>query len=175
MITSFWFKRTPDVARLSNPERARGAARSNRIRGFSLVEITIALGIFTFAILSIIGLLSVALNTSEETQRDSSLTTLIRTLNSEVRSATTSNSVTALLNGPLYYDLVGKPVAGGNSNSYFKVTFTHSNQGTNSQTAVKSLLGLKSATNLNIWSATIAYPPPANPLKTVVLINNATY
>jgi uncharacterized protein (TIGR02598 family) len=138
------------------------------------VEITIALGIFSFAILSIIGLLSLALNTSTETQRDSSLSTLIRTLNSEVRSATTTNAVNALLNGPIYFDIVGKPVSAG-SNAYFTVSFTSSSQNVAAQNTVKTLLGLQSATNLNIWSASIAYPPPANPNKTVVLINTATY
>src|SRR5690349_5564966 len=121
MITSFWFQKTPDAARSSSldPRHASPCVRQGK-RGFSLVEITIALAIFAFAILSIIGLLSLALNTSTETQRDSSLSTLIRTLNSEVRSATTTNAVNALLNGPLYFDIVGKPVT-ASTNAYFTV------------------------------------------------------
>jgi len=175
MITSFWFQKTPDAARLSSPDLDLATPGTPARRGgFSLVEITIALGVFAFAILSIIGLLSVALNTSTETQRDSSLSTLIRTLNSEVRSATTTNAVNALLNGPLYFDIVGKPVSAG-SNAYFTVSFTSSSQSAAAQNTVKTLFGLQSASNLNIWSASIAYPPPANPNKTVVLINNATY
>jgi len=134
-----------------------------------------ALGIFAFAILSVLGLLSVALNTSKETQIDSSLTTLIRTLNSDVHSAVTTNAVNALLAGPRTFDFVGKPVPTNSADAFFRVTFTHANQGASAQSAVMHLLGLKQTTNMILWRAAISYPAPSYPSETVVLINNALY
>jgi|GEM_PF-2300298 len=166
-ITSFSFRKTPGAARLSNREAVSGDGRRN---GFSLIEITIALAIFAFAILAVIGLLSQALNVSGDTRQDSALAILIRTLDAEIRSATTPTAVNSLVNGTRSFDLVGKPVNAADGTAYYQVTFSHSNQGGDSRAKVEELLSLHDASKLNIWSVTIATPSR----KTVVLFNNLT-
>jgi len=140
---------------------------------FSLIEVTVALAIFSFAILAIIGLLSQALNVSADTRQDSAMATLIRTLDAEIRSASLSSSATSvndLVTGSRYFDIVGKQVAATDSNAFYEVSFANSNQSAAERARVESLLSVEDASRLNIWSVTISTPAR----KTVVLINNLT-
>lgn len=53
-----------------------------------MVEITIAIGLFAFCILGIVGLLGIAIDTSRASQQDSSSTGLLRTVDSLLREMT---------------------------------------------------------------------------------------
>ncbi|KAH0534008.1 hypothetical protein FGG08_007385 [Glutinoglossum americanum] len=130
---------------------------TGRSRGFSLVEISIALGVFAFAILGVFGLLGVALDTSTESQRDSSLASVIRTVDSDIRSATDASTLAALSSTPRYFDIVGKPLT-STANAAYKITLK---KGTD--TAVGTMFSINNAAKLNMWSAVISYPAPSFP------------
>lgn len=69
-------------------------------RAFSLVEITMALGIATFAILAIAGLLVVGLNQSRDAAQDTNVRSITKTLTTALRA---SDDVTTV--GPtMYFD-----------------------------------------------------------------------
>lgn len=140
-------------------------------RGFTLVEICIAIAVFGFAILSIFGLLNVALSTSGNAQRESSQASIIRTLEVDVRSTTSATGTATLTATPFYYDIAGTQTTSASSTAFYKVNLTLT-----STTAVQSLLPLQNSSgNLYLWSAKIAYPPPNYPFNTVVLLGNASY
>ncbi len=59
----------------------------HRVRGFSLVEVTIALGIAAFCLVVVYGLLSVAVNTSSLSVEQTGATSLLATVASDLRTA----------------------------------------------------------------------------------------
>jgi uncharacterized protein (TIGR02598 family) len=143
--------------------------RMARARGFSLVEIVIALGVFSFAVIGVFGLISIALNTSKEAQRDSTLASVIRTLDADIRSTTSSAAIAALSTTPRYFDEVGKPLT-SSTGAYCKVTLVKG-----SESNIAGTYGLANASNLHVWSATIAYPAPVYKETTVFLLSSSTY
>ncbi|CAN5384039.1 hypothetical protein BH09VER1_BH09VER1_07260 [soil metagenome] len=54
-------------------------------RGFSLVEVVLAIGIFSFAIVAIFGLLSVGMRSSKESDNDLAISLMARTVASSLR------------------------------------------------------------------------------------------
>lgn len=152
MIILYWFKRIQGEAK-SFPSNCSLGRRSKA--GFSLVEVCLALGVFAFAILSVVGLLVIALDTSRETQRDSTLTSIIRTMDVDLRTATTSTAQTK------YYDTYGKPVPAA--------------QGTYQVSLNPATYTPMNGAPIKLWSATISYPPPVYSQNTVVLFGNTTY
>ena len=74
--------------------------------GFSLIEIVIAIGVAGFAILPIIGILSVGVSQSGETARNTVTTQILNQVNAEVRQRAFTNLANA---APLYFDDEGVP------------------------------------------------------------------
>ncbi|HSI85620.1 MAG: Verru_Chthon cassette protein B [Candidatus Methylacidiphilales bacterium] len=137
-------------------------AKFRRTRAFSLVEISLSLGIFAFSILSIMGILTVALDTFRESQRESTLTSLVRVIDADIRSAYDEAAVTALSASNRYYDITGKSVTNA-VEIYYTVKLSPvaaSNTGT--------VFMLENPANINLWSARITIPssnaPPVNVL-----------
>ena len=64
------------------------------LRAFSLVEVTLALGIVAFALVSIMGLLPVGLRTVKNSHEQSAAATTLEQIASAIRNATTNNSGT---------------------------------------------------------------------------------
>jgi uncharacterized protein (TIGR02598 family) len=92
--------------------------------GFSLLELLFAIGVFVFCVLSIVGLLGVALNGSMDSQRDSALISIVRTLDSELREETLKglhSSGVVQDDYTHYFDLVGKPVEATASTKIYEV------------------------------------------------------
>lgn len=55
-----------------------------KVRAFSLVEVAMALGVFAFAILGLVGLIPVAVNTHREAKQDTVLSQITQRLSAEV-------------------------------------------------------------------------------------------
>ncbi|HEY5741927.1 MAG TPA: hypothetical protein VIS99_05240, partial [Terrimicrobiaceae bacterium] len=71
---------------------------SGRPAGFSLVEAALSLAIVSFALVAIMGLLPVALQTSKESNRETRATMIARRIVDELQSLPATN--TALVRGP---------------------------------------------------------------------------
>lgn len=92
---------------------ARGAA-------FSLVEVTIALGVIAFAVVSIIGLLAVSFNTSRASASDSAMGSMIGTVMNRFRS----QPFDSIAGGDFYFDADGALQASQGPYSAYKCTVT---------------------------------------------------
>lgn len=92
--------------------------RTSQARGFTLIEIVIALGLFSFAIIGVVFLLGTGLSTSRETQRDSGLASALATSAALLRSG--AAPVAAYTN---YYDQQGGWQTNA-SNAFFALTVT---------------------------------------------------
>lgn len=82
-------------------------------RGFTLIEVVMALGIFAFAIIALFGLMSVGLRNSRESGEDLALglmtQTVVTALHSEGFASVQQNPMYASATSPaLYFDLDGK-------------------------------------------------------------------
>jgi uncharacterized protein (TIGR02598 family) len=74
--------------------------------GFSLIEILIAIGVVSAAILPIIGILSVGVTQSGETARSTVTSQILIQINAEVRQRDFTNLI-ATVADPLYFDEEG--------------------------------------------------------------------
>lgn len=102
---------------------------------FSLVEVTMALGILTFALVAIVGLLNVGLNAAKSAQIDTMQSTISRSLVASIRT----NSPANYTGGTNWYMYDGSPSpdAGG---AYFQcVVSTNSPPSSISPTNMVSL------------------------------------
>jgi uncharacterized protein (TIGR02598 family) len=131
--------------------------------GFSLVEITLAIGIFSFCVLAIVGLLSVALNSSKESQRDSATISILRYVDAELRKESAKDASQAPAVQALYFDLVGKPadpIDEEDSDTIFKATVERVgpagvNQGLQDAMNPTAVVGI-TAKPLFLWSVTLS-------------------
>ena len=97
---------------MNSPHQAiSGSPASTRERkGFSLIEATVALGILSFAIVGLIGLMPVGLQTMREAMDDSATSLIARRFIGEFRQ----NSLDAILTQPMpqrSFDFEGQEVA----------------------------------------------------------------
>ena len=89
--------------------RSPASRRHRRARGFSLVEVALALGIFAFSIVSMMSLMSVGLNTSRESRERLTRSEILKSVNNEI--ANTRYDQLATLDGKqIQFDNEGLPV-----------------------------------------------------------------
>ena len=116
--------------------------------GFTLVEVVIALGIFSFCIISVLGLMQVALASSRDSQTDSSISSLVSYPSTRLGSLD-SNSV--------FFDRAGMPFqTNAISPAYFRTSLTPVDPD-----VVASTFGLPNGDLLQVWSLSVDYPSPA--------------
>jgi uncharacterized protein (TIGR02598 family) len=131
-----------------DPERSIG-------NGFTLVEVVVAIGIFSFCIVALIGLLQVALTSVRESQVDSSLASVIGNLSANLKTidATELSSVDGTSQ---YFDLAGMPLAATNGvSTYFRAKWSEVDTA-----KMDSLFDLPGGVNLRTWVVAIEYPAP---------------
>lgn len=157
----------------------------NRLAAFSLVEVIIAIGIFTFCIVSIIYLLGVALESSRQSQIDSAMTGVLRVMDSELRALSYTNTNAAGINLQnvadgtkyFYFDVSGNALTNSNQSAYrAQVTrvnplevaaLTAVTNGTNVSP------GVTNSTNHYLWVLKVAYPPPKFPQTNSLLLGRS--
>lgn len=94
---------------------------NSRHAGFTLVETVIAVGIFAFAVVGILGVLPVALTTLKDSERDRVVSEIIAGISSQLRSDASVFSGNATASQfPRYFDVRGVEV--NQANAVFKVT-----------------------------------------------------
>ena len=115
----------------------------DRARSFTLIEVVIAIGILTFALIGMVLLLGNALRSSMETQRDSALTSALMTSSALVRGFDSR-----LTSTNLYFDQQGTPVSNTTTQAYFHF-------------ALQSVGAGAGPTNLDHWTVKATAPYPA--------------
>jgi uncharacterized protein (TIGR02598 family) len=114
------------MIRLSLPSSKSKAADC---RGFSLVEMTIAVGIFSFTILAILGSLPIGLSSIHDSIGDSAIANISQQIRSELQqvSFNSSNpaSIQNFVNSSYYYSSEGDPTDA--SNAYYKAVISATN------------------------------------------------
>lgn len=96
--------------------------RVRPVRAFSLVEVTIALGLVSYALLALLGLFTVALSSS----RDSTLETALSQITLHAASTYDGTSATQTA----YYSYDGVPVATNSTDKYFEMNLVARPSGT---------------------------------------------
>lgn len=74
--------------------------QASKCRGFSLVEVTLALGLVTFCLIAIFSLLPVGLNSAKSSAEEAGAAALIAQIASEIRSASTNTAGQFVTTGP---------------------------------------------------------------------------
>jgi uncharacterized protein (TIGR02598 family) len=98
---------------LSSTRTARRSASSGRNRpaGFSLVEVALALGIVSFVLLSLLGLMTVSLDAGRRSYEDTTVASLAQVVANELR--TNSYSSLPNTNFERYFSYDGEPSDAG--------------------------------------------------------------
>ena len=155
-------------------------AVSHRIRpgAFSLVEVIIAVGIFTFCIVSIVYLLGSALNTSRQSQMDSAMAAILRNMESELRAVPSVN-LAAVTGTNYYFDVGGNLVTNTNSRAYLAVVTRVAPAAVAGMTSVTNgtniSSGITNTTNNYLWLLKVSYPPPNYPLTNNMILGRTLY
>ena len=142
-------------------------------RAFSLIEVVLALGVFSFCLVSVIYLLGVALGSSRESQRDSALAGALRNVDTELRmlpavylTNTTWNSTNIY-----YFDAAGNRLTNAIVNSVIycaKVTRVP-------PTTVGNLTGATNSTYHFLWTVSFSYPAPNYPITNSRTVGRTLY
>jgi uncharacterized protein (TIGR02598 family) len=138
---------------------------------FSLVEVVIALGIISFAVIAIVGMLPVALKSSQDSMRETDATLIAQRIFSELKTGSIGNrSVTTDPDGISTHNIN----LAANSTNYLAFTQdgtvqTHTNSANPTpsydfyaQISISTNTGL---TNLALVQIDITHPPSAPPEK----------
>jgi len=91
-------------------------------RGFSLVEIALAIGIVAFAMVGLLAIMPAGLKAAEEAAAQTAQSHIVMTISSDL-SMLPFAEVDNYVNGTRYYDVEGRPVA-NESQAVFVVTMT---------------------------------------------------
>ena len=76
---------------------------SQRKSGFSLIEVTIALGVIAFVLLSVFGLLSIGLNSNRVSLQETRATGILTLLESDLRNSHPESATSTIYGFPLPY------------------------------------------------------------------------
>jgi len=128
---------------------------TSRRGGFTLVEVVLALGIFAFCIVAMVGLMQVALSSSRDSRVDSSVAGLISNLSADLKSQA-PDALEAFDDGERFFDYSGMPVLSGTEFSvHFRARLVAAEPA-----SVAGAFSLSGGTNLRTWAVTVNYPAP---------------
>ena len=102
---------------------------------FSLVEVTLALGIAAFCLIAVFGLMPVGVQTNRNATSQSVATNIMTAVVSDLRATTTNTSsqfaITFGTNKTLYFDGTGQFTSSLSTNSRYQLNVTWSSSGWN--------------------------------------------
>jgi uncharacterized protein (TIGR02598 family) len=116
----------------------------SQIMGFSLVEITLSLGVMSICLLAVLGLLPIASQTNRSAAADTAAASIMAAVLADIRAtpraAATSAQFAVPFNGNsvLFFDAEGQATSTLNNNSIYRaeVTFPTNSSGANAATVV---------------------------------------
>lgn len=104
------------------PTRPQNPPRRPHVRAaFSLVEVTLALGLVAFALISVLGLMPVGLTTMREAMDQTTQSQISRRVAGEMMLTPFSKLDAWLANGPIYFDDQGEKQAAENGETRYSV------------------------------------------------------
>jgi uncharacterized protein (TIGR02598 family) len=119
------------------------------------VEVVVAIGIFAFCIVALVGLMQVALSSSRDSQVDSSMAGLISNLSANL-NALEPNELQNVAGSEHFFDLAGVPVASGAEDSvHFRARLEAVDP-----SVLDGAFSLPAGTNLRAWVVSVEYPAP---------------
>ena len=170
----------PPITSSHETSRFRGRSQGKG-DAFSLIEVIIAMGIFTFCIVSIVYLLGTALSSSRQSQIDSALVGILRSMDSELRALpyTNTNAAVLSLSSPnlvgtssFFFDQNGSLTTNSNSRAFRAVLTRIANVA--ALTAVTNGAnvspGVTNSTNHYLWVLKVSYPAPNYPYTNSLLL-----
>lgn len=86
-------------------------------RAFSLIEVVLALGVMSFAMVAILGMIPLGLTTLRESMDASAKTAIMQTIQNDANSSDPSELVSSIR----YFDESGQSVASNADNWYYRV------------------------------------------------------
>lgn len=95
--------------------------RERDCRAFSLVEVTLAIGIISFGMLAMLGFMPVGLGTMREAMDQTIQAQIVRTVSSEAKLLRFDQIDDFVDRSPLYFDLDGVPQSAENTRTRFRV------------------------------------------------------
>ncbi len=107
-------------------EITRSGGNRRRSSGFSLIEVTIALAIVSFSMLTIVGLLPIGLSTLSVAATRTGEANIAKEMSSELEQIPLSE-ITNLQQTTYYYDRSGTQVLQGASDAFFSASFAVNN------------------------------------------------
>ena len=130
-------------------------SRVNRIASFSLVEVTVALGVGAFCLIAILGLLPVGVQQNRDSSSQTAATTIIRNVIADMRATPKTSNTSAQYQ-----------IAFGNSRTLFFDGSGHASTSTGPDSRYQ--LNISFPTNNGTFAATYAHltlswPADANP------------
>lgn len=148
---------------MRSPSRAVfGARRLTAQRAFSLVEVVLAIGVVSFAMMAMVGVLPVGLRSAQESHSQVAMANIARQLQGELQQisfrsdSTNALTIYSLTNSPLYYTLEGTKTT-SSTDGYYLARFDVNN----AQVSGSSFSG----SNARRVTVTLTYPrsaPEAN-------------
>lgn len=137
---------------------------------FSLVEVTIALGIAAFCLLAIFGLLPTGLNASKAAIQQTTATSIMAAIESDLRTAISNQTQTPIYNlnlsstgeQKLQFSMAGEVITGAGSEPFYEAAVTaQPTSGTSSRKATQVYLRVT-------WPAAMN-PPERRPGKVEIV------
>lgn len=99
---------------------------SSTRHGFSLVEVILSLGIVSFALVAMLGLLSVGFNASKQSTEDTLISTMTSKITSELRGTSSVTAATMTTPKEYYFDAQGILMTTGTGAVYYcQATMRH--------------------------------------------------
>ena len=132
-------------------------------KAFSLVEVVLSIGVVSFALLTIVGLLPTGLSTMQKAQTLQATGNIANQIRGQMLllsfSSTNNNAIQLLPQTHYYYTADGIPVEGTSSEVYYTVSFKTSAISTQSAPITDASFDSYNAQSVVV---TITYPPGIN-------------
>jgi uncharacterized protein (TIGR02598 family) len=104
--------------------------RTRKNSGFSLIEVTLALGVAAFCLIALFGLIPVSMQTNRNATNQTAATSIIAGVVADLRATPTANSTSAQFgitfgtNATLYFDGAGQASTSPTTNSRYQLNVT---------------------------------------------------
>jgi len=149
------------VAPIPNPQSPIA-----NVSAFSLVEVTLAIGIVSFALIAVLGLLPVGLKSVKNANEQAGAANVLNAIAESVRSATSTNSVN--FTGQFGTNPVGFSVGGSATNvNWSNLKLDGSTESTNDAKRISAVVNIFPPANLTTNGRaviSVAWPSQANPV-----------
>ncbi len=141
----------------------RALPQTSKKAGFSLIEVTIAIGIVSMAVLPLLGTMGVGLNTIHDARKDMTEAQIITQIaSSALQTPFDKISASGTTNGPFYFDQFGRQLPTLGSTVLYSGSM---NLNANATVFPGSLSGTSSVKQIQIIVSTII--PKSNPPKVI--------